>query len=140
MNQPTAAVAMTFINLPVADLARTMTFYKALGFTFNPQFSDDTAAAMVINPTTFTMLLTHPKFDGFTTRPRPDAAATTGALFALSLPGKAAVDTMMAAAIAAGGTEYRPTTDLGFMYGRAFADPDGHVWEPFWMNASFAQS
>lgn len=129
-----AAPRMSFINLPVESLPRTVRFYEALGFAFNPHFTDETATCMVINDTTCAMMLTHAKFDSFCARPRPDAKATTGGLYALLLESKADVDAMMRKAIAAGGSEYRPASDLGFMYGRAFADPDGHVWEPFWMD------
>jgi uncharacterized protein len=127
---------MVFINLPVADLKRSMAFYDSLGFTNNPQFTDDTAACMVWSETVFVMLLTYPKFDSFTKKPRPDAYATTGALYALALDTREAVDTMMASAAKNGGREYRETADMGFMYNRAFADPDGHVWEPFFMDMS----
>jgi hypothetical protein len=128
------APKMTFINLPVSDLGKATTFYKSLGFTFNPAFTDETAACMIINENTFAMLLTHAKFDSFIARPRTDARATTGALYALALENRAAVDAMMDSAIRAGGAEYRAVMDLGFMYNRAFADLDGHVWEPFWMD------
>jgi uncharacterized protein len=127
---------MVFINLPVADLKMSMAFYDSLGFTNNPQFTDETAACMVWSETVFVMLLTYPKFDSFTKKPRPDARATTGALYALALDTREAVDTMMASAAKNGGHEYRETTDMGFMYNRAFADPDGHVWEPFFMDMS----
>jgi uncharacterized protein len=127
---------MVFINLPVADLKRSMAFYDSLGFTNNPQFTDETAACMVWSETVFVMLLTYPKFDSFTKKPRPDAHTTTGALYALALDTREAVDTMMASAAKNGGREYRETTDMGFMYSRAFADPDGHVWEPFFMDMS----
>jgi uncharacterized protein len=123
-----------FINLPVADLNSAVIFYKALGFTYNPQFSDDTAACMIISESNYVMLLTYPKFDGFTSKPRPDSRNTTGALYALSLDSKTAVDAMVAAAISKGGASYRLPMDLGFMYSCAFSDPDGHVWEPFWMD------
>jgi predicted lactoylglutathione lyase len=126
--------SMTFINLPVTSLPKSVAFYTALGFAFNPQFTDETATCMIINDNTFAMLLTHAKFDSFTTKPRPDAKATTGGLYALGLASKAEVDKMMATAVTAGGSEYRPTMDLGFMYNRAFSDPDGHTWEPFWMD------
>jgi uncharacterized protein len=125
---------MVFINLPVADLKKSMTFYDSLGFTNNPQFTDETAACMVWSETVFVMLLTYPKFDSFTKTPRPDPRTTTGALYALALDSREAVDTMMASAAKNGGREYRETTDMGFMYNRAFADPDGHVWEPFFMD------
>jgi uncharacterized protein len=125
---------MTFINLPVADLNRSIAFYGSLGFSFNPAFTDETATCMIINDTTFAMLLTYPKFDSFCTKPRPDAKSTTGALYALSFDNKADIDDIIAKAVAAGGAEYRSKTDLGFMYSGAFSDPDGHTWEPFWMD------
>jgi uncharacterized protein len=127
---------MVFINLPVADLKRSIAFYTALGFTFNPAFTDDTATCMVLNQNTFCMLLSYPKFDGFLTKPRPDSKATTGALYALSLGSKAEVDAMLQKVSTAGGAEYRPVADLGFMYTRAFADPDGHVFELFFMDSA----
>ena len=123
-----------FVNLPVKDLDASMTFYRALGFTFNPHFTDATAAAMVISDENYAMLLTHAKFVSFTSRPIPDAKLTTGVLVALALENKASVDAMLDKAISAGGTEPRPTADHGFMYQRTFEDPDGHTWEPFWMD------
>jgi uncharacterized protein len=127
---------MVFINLPVADLKKSMAFYDSLGFSNNPQFTDETAACMVWSETVFVMLLTYPKFDSFTKKPRPDSRASTGALYALALDSREAVDAMMVSAAKNGGGEYRETTDMGFMYNRAFADPDGHVWEPFFMDMS----
>jgi uncharacterized protein len=125
---------MVFINLPVSDLTRAMAFYASLGFANNPQFSDNTGACMVWSETVFVMLLSHEKFDSFIKLPRPDAQATTGSLYAISLDSRADVDTMVTTAQKNGGREYRDKTDMGFMYGRAFADPDGHVWEPFFMD------
>jgi uncharacterized protein len=132
---------MIFINLPVADLQKSMTFYENLGFTNNPQFTDETAACMVLSEAIFVMLLTHPKFAAFTNKPLPDSKGTTGALYAVATGSRAEVDSMMATAIAHGGSAYREPMDLGFMYNHAFADPDGHVWEPFHMDTSqFPQS
>ena len=128
-----------FVNLPVADLPKTMAFFRALGFSFNAQFSDDTAACMVIGDDNYAMLLTHEKFMGFSKKPMPDTRATTGVMMAISLESKAEVDAMLAAALAAGGGEPVPAQDHGFMYGRTFADLDGHRWEPFWMDPSFVQ-
>lgn len=123
-----------FVNLPVKDLDASIAFYTALGFSFNPRFSDTTGACMVISEENYAMLLTHAKFTSFTQRPIPDAKTTTGVLIALALESKAAVDAMLAQAIAAGGTEPRPTADHGFMYQRTIEDPDGNTWEPFWMD------
>jgi uncharacterized protein len=127
-------VSMTFVNLPVADLKAAMRFSEAIGFSFNPQFTDDTAACLVINETCFAMLLTHEKFKGFSAAPIPDAKSTTGVMTALSLENRAAVDELAKAALAAGGSEPRPANDYGFMYQRTIADPDGNRWEPFYFD------
>lgn len=129
-----------FVNLPVKDLKKTMTFYKALGFTFNPQFTDDTAACMVISEHNYAMLLTHEKFSQFSSKPIPDAHKTTGVLVPLALASKEAVDKMIDKAVKAGGKEPRPKQDYGFMVQRTFEDPDGHAWEPFWMDPSHVQN
>lgn len=123
-----------YVNLPVTDLRRSIAFYMAMGFSQNLQFSDDTAACMVISEENGVMLLTHEKFKGFSDAPIPDARQTTGLIIALELASRAAVDDTARAALASGGSEPRPATDLGFMYNRTIADPDGHRWEPFFMN------
>jgi predicted lactoylglutathione lyase len=125
---------LIFVNLPVADLARSITFYEAVGAKRNPQFSDDTAACMVLSETIHVMLLTHAKFALFTAKPIADAHASTEVLICVSCDDRAAVDAMTEAALAHGGREIREPQDHGFMYGRAFEDPDGHVWEPMWMD------
>lgn len=106
------------VNLPVKDLKKSMAFYKALGFTFSPQFTDDTAACMVISEHNYAMLLTYEKFKSFATKPIPDAHKTTGVLVAISLDGKTAVDEMATKAVKAGGKEPRPKQDYGFMVQR----------------------
>lgn len=124
-----------FVNLPVKDLSKTIDFFKQLGFEFNPQFSDENATCMVIGKYNFAMLLTEPFFKGFTPHHEiADAARSKEVLVAVSLESREAVDNMMKQAIAAGGKEYRPRQDLGWMYGCAFQDIDGHVWEPFYMD------
>lgn len=123
-----------YINLPVADLERSRTFFGGLGFDFNDAFSDETALAMVISKECFAMLLTHEKFAPFTPRPIADARQTTEVLTALQLESREAVDRMADLALAGGGAKVRDAEDHGFMYGRAFADQDGHIWELFWMN------
>ncbi len=128
-----------FVNLPVADLKKSMAFYKALGFTFNPQFTDDTAACMVISEYNYAMLLTHAKWKSFATKPIPDSHATTGVLIAIALDSKAAVDDIAAKAVKAGGKEPKPKSDYGFMVQRTIEDPDGHTWEPFWMDPNHLQ-
>ncbi len=123
-----------FVNLPVADLPRSKTFYTALGFTLNPQFSDDTAACMVWSESIFVMLLTHAKWRTFTSRPIPPATASE-VMLCVSCDSHAAVDVMCAAAAANGGAaDVNAVQDLGFMFSRSLADPDGHVWEALWMN------
>lgn len=127
-----------FVNLPVADLRRSRAFFEALGFAFNDQFCDDTAVAMVINKSANAMLLTREKFAGFTPRPVARAKHGTEVLIALRLPDREAVHQMTDTAIAGGGAYVREPEDHGFMYGRAFADPDGHIWEPFCMQMEAA--
>ena len=126
---------MIFVNLPVTNLARSVAFYEAVGGTRNPQFSDDTSACMVLSETIFVMLLTHAKFAVFTTRRIPDAHQTAQVLLALSKESRAEVDAVVAkAASAHGEADPNPQQDHGFMYGRSYADPDGHIWEVFWMD------
>ena len=129
-----------FVNLPVQNLAKSKAFYKALGFSFNPQFSDDTGACMVISEHNYAMLLTHEKFKSFATKPIPDAHKTTGVMVALALESKQAVDDMAAKAVRGGGKEPKPKQDYGFMVQRTFEDPDGHTWEPFWMDPAHVQT
>ena len=127
-----------FVNLPVADLPKAKSFYEAIGAVNNPQFTDDTAACMVISDTIFVMLLTHDKWQSFTDRPIPPTSASEVSL-ALAMDDRAAVDAMIAAAAAHGGTaDINPVQDHGFMYGRDLLDPDGHVWGPFWMDPAVA--
>ena len=123
-----------YINLPVGDLDRSRRFFEALGFSFNDRFGDDTALAMAISETCFAMLLTREKFASFTPRPVAEAHAATEVLTALQLDSRANVDEMVAKAFANGASAVRKPEDHGFMYGHAFADPDGHIWEPFWMD------
>jgi uncharacterized protein len=125
---------MIFVNLPVKDLNASMAFYKELGFSNNPQFTDETAACMVWSDAIFVMLLTHAKWKTFTSRPIPPSTSSE-VLLALSLDSRAAVDALNNAAVANGGSaDINPKQDLGFMYNRALADLDGHVWEAFWMD------
>jgi predicted lactoylglutathione lyase len=125
---------MIFVNLPVADLEASMSFYKALGFVNNPHFTDDTAACMVWSEAIYVMLLTHAKWRGFTSRAIPPATASE-VLLCVSFDSREAVDAFSTAAAANGGTaDLSPAQDHGFMYSRMLADPDGHVWEPMWMD------
>jgi hypothetical protein len=128
-----------FVNLPVADLGVSKAFFEKLGFSFNPQFTDHTAAAMVIEENIYAMLLTHEKFRQFTPRAIADAKSTTEVLIALSRDSREAVAELFDKAIAAGGAEARPGDDYGFMTSKAFCDPDGHIWEVFWMDPNHVQ-
>lgn len=129
---------MIFVNLPVTDLSRAMAFYAALGFTNNPQFSDDQGACMVWSEAIYVMLLTHPKWQGFTTRPIC-AAGTSEVSLAIAVDSRDDVDRLIAAGAAAGGrADVNPPEDHGFMYQRTIADPDDHIWEPFWMDPAAA--
>lgn len=129
---------MIFVNIPVSDLARSMRFYEALGFTNNPQFTDETAAMYVISDAVHQMLLTHDRFQGFAPLPRADTTKTTSVLIALSRPDRAGVDAITEAALAAGAREPCPAADYGFMYQRTFMDPDGNVFEMAWMDLEAA--
>jgi predicted lactoylglutathione lyase len=128
-----------FVNLPVKDLEKSKRFFGTLGFTFNPQFTDDNAACMVISEHNYAMLLTEKYFSSFATKPVSDAHRATEVLIALGLDSKDAVDDMVAKAVKAGGKEPRPKQDHGFMVQRTFEDLDGHTWEPFWMDPSHVQ-
>lgn len=125
---------MIFISLPVTRLKDSIAFYKALGFAQNPQFSDDNSACMVWSDTIHAMLLTHAKWRTFTDRPLPPAGASA-VMLSLSMDDREAVDAMNNAAAAHGGqADVNPVQDLGFMYARDLADPDGHLWGAFWMD------
>ena len=127
---------MIFINLPVTDLPASMAFYTALGFNNNPQFTDHTAACMVWSDTINVMLLTHDKWRTFTSRPIPPSTSSE-VMLAISCDSRDAVDAMNTIAANHGGTaDINPASDLGFMYNRNLADPDGHVWEAMWMDMS----
>jgi uncharacterized protein len=129
---------MVFINLPVADLDRAKAFHEALGHSINPQFTDETASCVVISDTIYTMLLTHAKFAEFTSATIADAS-TREVLISLTADSREDVDRLVAAALAAGGTEANPVVDMGFMYQGSFLDPDGHHWEIVWMDPSAIQ-
>lgn len=125
-----------YVNLPVRDLERTVDFFAALGFSFNPTFTDENATCMIVNDSTSVMLLVESFFATFTRKPIADAHATTETLLALSVDGRAEVDAFVGKAIANGAVEYAEPRDLGFMYQRSFADLDGHQWEVFFMDES----
>ena len=126
---------LIFINLPVADLPKAMAFYKALGFSHNPQFTDDTAACIVISDVIHVMLLTHPKFADFTPKAICDTRTSTEVLNCLSCESREEVQSLVSKAAAAGGSIYAEPKDYGFMFQHSFADPDGHQWELVHMSA-----
>lgn len=123
-----------FVNVPVRDLQRSITFFEALGFTFNAQFTDATGTCMLVGEDAYFMLLTRERFATFARRPVGEPWDETSALFAISVRSRAEVDGMVAKAVDAGGAEAADPEDHGFMYGRSFYDPDGHHWEVFWMD------
>src|SRR5687767_7412463 len=125
-----------FINLAVKDLKKSMDFYTALGFTNNPQFSDDTGKCMVWSENIFVMILTHEKFEKFATKPIADTKANLAALFSLSVNNIEEVNSIMENGLNAGGTEPHEMRDYGFMQQRSVEDPDGHTWEIFYMDMS----
>jgi predicted lactoylglutathione lyase len=127
-----------FVNLPVKDLNRSKDFFTSIGFTINPQFTDDTAACVVISEDIYAMILTHAKFKEFTKKQIADATQTTEVLTCLTTDSKDKVNEMVDKAIAAGGTEARDPMDYGFMFARSFNDPDGHIWEVMWMDMNAA--
>ena len=133
-------VSKIFVNLPVKDLDKSIAFFKALGFSFNPQFTDATAACMVINTDIFAMLLTHGKVKEFTNKQIADAHKTTEVLTALAVDSKESVNEMAEKALKAGGKEAYPAKDHGFMFVRSFEDLDGHIWELFWMDQQHVQA
>lgn len=127
-----------FVNLPVKDLGRSVKFFTQLGYTFNPQFTDETATCMIVSDTIFVMLLTEAKFKTFTPKEICDATKSTEVLICLSTESRDEVDALVAKALAAGGTTYKEAQDYGFMYGHAYQDLDGHIWELMWMDPNAA--
>jgi len=128
-----------FVNLPVRDLKKSMSFFSTLGFGFNPQFTDEKAACMVISEEAFVMLLAAPYFKTFTTQALCDTSKATEGLFALSCDSRGEVDEIVTKAVAAGGRHAMDPQDHGFMYGWSFYDLDGHHWEVLWMDPAALQ-
>ncbi|HYY84195.1 MAG TPA: VOC family protein [Beijerinckiaceae bacterium] len=130
---------MIFVNLPITDLRRAIAFYEAVGARKDERFCDDTAAMMVFSEAINVMLLTHDKFRQFTVKQIADTRTTTEVLLCLSAESREAVDALVGNASAAGATiDPCPQQDYGFMYGRSFEDPDGHIWEVVWMDVEAA--
>ena len=125
-----------FVNLPVRDLKKSMDFFRKLGFTLNAQFTDETAACLIISENIFVMLLTEKKFKTFTPKQICDATKSTEVLVCLSSASRDEVNEMVRKAVAAGGTTYKEPEDHGFMYGHGFQDLDGHIWELAFMESS----
>jgi uncharacterized protein len=125
-----------FVNLPVKNLNQSVDFFTKLGFSFNPQFTDETATCMIVSDNIFVMLLTHDKFKTFTPKPICDATKSTEVLVCLSAESREAIDDTVRKAVAAGGTTYNEPQDYGFMYGHGFQDLDGHIWELVHMEPS----
>lgn len=127
-----------FVNLPIRDMVRSQAFFKALGLSFNPRFTNEQGACLEIGENFYAMLLVEPFFQGFTKKPVSDAHQATEVLIALSVDSRAEVETVVAKAVAAGATTPNPPQDHGFMFQHGFADLDGHQWEVFWMDESAA--
>lgn len=127
-----------YLNLPVRELDRSRAFFSALGYLFEPKFSNDRAACLVLGENLYAMLLTHPFFQGFTGKPIADATQVTEAIVCLNCDSRAVVDGLVAKALAAGGSAPRPPIDHGFMYVHGFEDLDGHIWELMHMDTSAA--
>lgn len=132
---------MIFVNLPVTDLERSIRFYEAIGAAKEPKFSNEAAAMMVLSDTISVMLLTHDFYRRFTAKEIADASRTSQVLLCISCASPAEVDRLVDAAAASGGkADPGPRQDMGGkMYGRSFEDPDGHHWEPMWMDAAAAE-
>jgi len=128
-----------FVNLPVKNLNKSIEFFTKLGYTFNQQFTDETATCMIVTDDIFVMLLTEAKFKTFTPNEICDAKKATEVLVCLSMESRAKVDEMVRKAVAAGGTTYNEPQDHGFMYGHGFQDLDGHIWELIYMEPSAVQ-
>ncbi|HEY4542785.1 MAG TPA: VOC family protein [Noviherbaspirillum sp.] len=127
-------VKAIYVNLQVSDLARSKAFFEALGFAFNPQFTNEQAAALVISDTIYAMLHTRESILRFTKKELVDARSSTEVLLALQVESREEVDALVTKALEHGGRQAREAADHGFMYERSFEDPDGHVWEAFWMD------
>ena len=125
-----------FVNLPVKDLNKSKEFYTAIGFTINEQFTDETAACVVVSEDIYIMILTYDKYKQFTPREIADASKVSQVINALTFDNREQVDDIYNKAIKAGGSEVGATQDHGFMYSRSFCDVDGHTWESFYMDMS----
>ena len=123
-----------FVNLPIKDMERSQAFFKSLGFSFNPQFTNEQGACMVVSDTIYVMLLVEPFFQTFTKKAIADATKSAEVIVCLSCDSRAEVDDFVKKALAAGATSPNPPIDHGFMYGHGFTDLDGHIWELAYMD------
>jgi predicted lactoylglutathione lyase len=130
---------MIFVNLPVENLEASIDFFTQLGYTFNPQFTDETATCMIISETIYAMLLTKPKFESFIDKPISNAKAATEVLISLNFESAEEVRQHCEKAFALGARNYKPAVDMGFMFQWGFEDLDGHIWEAFWMDPAAVQ-
>ena len=132
-------ISNIFINLPVKDLEKSKAFFTSLGWKINQQFTDETASSIIIGENIFAMLLTHAKFKEFSPKDIVDARKSAEVIVALGAGSKDEVNALVEAAVKAGGKEFKPVQDYGFMYMRVFEDLDGHHWEIAYMDPSFVQ-
>jgi uncharacterized protein len=139
MTTPPHAGRMLFVNIPVADLERSKAFFTELGFSYNPMFTGETAACMLVGEQAFVMLVSHEAFAQFSHLPMGDPTTHALALYCFSVSSRDEVDTVSAAALAAGGSEADGPEDHGFMYSRSFFDLDGHGWQVMWMDPAAAE-
>jgi len=139
MTTPAHAGRMLFVNMPVADVGRSKAFFAALGFSFDPKFTDESATCMLVGEQAFVMLLNRERFADFAKHPIADPTTHTLALYSFSVSSRDDVDTVGAAALAAGGTQADEAEDYGFMYSRSFFDLDGHGWQVMWMDPAAAE-
>jgi predicted lactoylglutathione lyase len=139
MTTPAHAGRMLLVNIPVADVGRSKAFFARLGFSYDPMFTGETAACMLVGERASVMLLSHETFAQFSKLPMADPGTHALALYGFSVPSRDEVDTVAEAALAAGGTEADGPEDHGFMYTRSFSDLDGHGWQVMWMDPATAQ-
>ena len=132
----TAIPRKIWVNVPVKDLSRSVDFFKRLGFSFDPRFTDETATAMIVSEEAFVMLLVEDRFKDFTAKELADPTSQTEAIVAFSAASRGEVDQLADTALEAGGSPANEPIDQGFMYARSFQDPDGHIWELVWMDPS----
>jgi uncharacterized protein len=132
-------VSNIFVNLPVKDLERSKKFFTQLGFQFNPQFTDENAACLILGANIYAMLLVEPFFRTFTPKKIAETKTTAEVINALFVDDRAEVDRLADAALKSGGSFYRDPQEMSFMYGRSFQDPDGHLWEVGWMDPAHVE-